>query len=184
MSIRKRKWKTPEGVEQTAWVVNYTDQAGKRRLKTFDKRKSADDFDANTRNEVRTGVHTSDSSSITVGEAGDRWIAACENAGLERTSVDAYRSHLTLHIKPFLGGRKLSQLTVAMVTDFERRLRNGTDTEKARSPAMVKPSLPNSMNPRGRFLSRKLDLMCSKETSTAVGISCSTFSIKQKHTAI
>ncbi|HVQ67235.1 MAG TPA: tyrosine-type recombinase/integrase [Bradyrhizobium sp.] len=138
MSIRKRKWKSADGVEQTAWVVNYTDQAGKRRLKTFEKKKSADDFDANTRNEVRTGIHTADSASITVGEAGDRWIAACENAGLERTSIDAYRSHLTLHIKPFLGVRKLSQLTVPMVTDFERRLRNGTDSEKPRSPAMVK----------------------------------------------
>ncbi len=138
MSIRKRIWKSPDGVEQTAWVVNYTDQAGKRRLKTFEKKKSADDFDSNMRNEVRTGVHTPDSSSITVGEAGDRWLAACENAGLERTTVDAYRSHLSLHIKPFLGARKLSQLSVPMVTDFERRLRDGTGTEKPRSPAMVK----------------------------------------------
>jgi integrase len=138
MSIRKRIWKSPDGLEQTAWVVNYTDQAGKRRLKTFEKKKSADDFDATTRNELRTGIHTPDSSSITVGVAGDRWIAACENAGLEKTTVDAYRSHLNLHIKPFLGARKLSQLTVPMVTDFERRLRDGTDTEKPRSPAMVK----------------------------------------------
>jgi integrase len=45
---------------------------------------------------------------------------------------------LELHIKPFLGARKLSQLNVPMVTDFERRLRDGTDTEKPRSPAMVK----------------------------------------------
>lgn len=138
MSIRKRKWKSANGVELTAWVVNYTDQAGKRRLKTFDKKKAADDFDAITRNEVRTGIHTPDSSSITVGEAGDRWLTACENAGLERTTVDAYRSHLNLHIKPFLGARKLSQLTVPMVTDFERRLRDGRDNEKPRSTAMVK----------------------------------------------
>jgi integrase len=93
MSIRKPKWKSPDGVEQTARVVNYTDQAGTRRLKTFDKKKSADDFDSNMRNEVRTGIHTPDSSSIAVGEAGDRWLTACENAGLERTTVDAYRSH-------------------------------------------------------------------------------------------
>jgi hypothetical protein len=105
MSIRKRKWKSTDGVEQTAWIVNYTDQAGKRRLKTFDKKKSADEFDASMRNELRTGIHTPDSSSITVSKAGDRWLVACENAGLERTTVDAYRSHLNLHITPFLGAK-------------------------------------------------------------------------------
>jgi integrase len=138
MSIRKRIWKSPDGVDQTAWVVNYTDQAGKRRLKTFEKKKSADDFDSSMRNELRTGIHTPDSSSITVSKAGTRWLAACENAGLERTTVDAYRSHLNLHITPFLGARKLSQLTVPMITDFERRLREGTEGEEPRSQAMVK----------------------------------------------
>jgi integrase len=66
MSVRKRKWKTASGVENEAWVVNYTDQTGKRRLKTFEK-KNADDFGATARNEVRIGIHTPDSSSITVG---------------------------------------------------------------------------------------------------------------------
>lgn len=138
MSIRKRKWKSADGIELTAWIVDYYDQAGKRRQKTFDKKKSADDFEAISRGEKKAGIHTPDSSSIKVGEAGERWIAACENAGLERTSVDAYRSHLDLHIKPLLGARKLSQLTIPMVTDFERRLRSGSDTEKPRSAAMVK----------------------------------------------
>ncbi|MCP3381259.1 site-specific integrase [Bradyrhizobium sp. CCGUVB4N] len=138
MSVRKRTWKAAEGVEKTAWVVNYTDQAGKRRLKTFDKKKAADDFDATVRNEVQAGIHTPDRASVTVGEAGDRWLASCESIGLERTTIDAYRSHLDLHIKPFLGARKLSQLTVPMITDFERKLRDGTETEKPRSAAMVK----------------------------------------------
>jgi integrase len=138
MSVRKRKWKTADGLDQESWVVNYTDQAGKRRLKSFDKKKAADKFDAVVRTELKIGIHTPDSSSITVGEAGDRWIAACTSAGLERTTIDAYRSHLELHIKPFLGKRKLSQLSVPMVTDFERKLRDGTETEKRRSVAMVK----------------------------------------------
>lgn len=138
MSVRKRKSKTAEGQDQESWVVNYTDQAGKRRLKSFDKKKAADKFDAVVRTELKIGIHTPDSSSIMVGEAGDRWITACTSAGLERTTIDAYRSHLELHIKPFLGRRKLSQLSVPMVTDFEWKLRDGSDTEKRRSPAMVK----------------------------------------------
>ena len=138
MSVRKRTWKNDEGVEKAAWVVDYVDQGGKRRLKTFERKKSADSFDTTARNEVRAGIHTADSASITVGEAGDRWIAACISAGLERTTIDAYRSHVDLHIKPFLGARKLSQLTVPIVSEFERNMRDGTDTEKPRSSAMVK----------------------------------------------
>jgi hypothetical protein len=33
MSIRKRTWKTAKGDAKEAWVVDYVDQAGKRRLK-------------------------------------------------------------------------------------------------------------------------------------------------------
>jgi integrase len=42
MSIRKRTWKTTKGDAKEAWVVDYVDQAGKRRLKTFSKKKDAD----------------------------------------------------------------------------------------------------------------------------------------------
>jgi integrase len=138
MSVRKRKWKNPDGVEKEAWVVDYVDQRGKRRLKTFVRKKNADSYDTTAKNEVMVGIHTPDSTSITVGKAGDRWLAACTSAGLERTTIDAYRSHVDLHIKPFLGACKLSQLTVPMVSEFERNLRDGTETERPRSAAMVK----------------------------------------------
>jgi len=138
MSIRKRVWKNGEGLQKTAWVVDYVDQGGKRRLKTFERKKDADDFHAMAKVEVKAGIHTADSSSITVAEAGELWLAACVNAGLERTTIDAYRSHVHLHINRFLGRRKLSELTVPLVSYFETKLRTGTDTEKPRSPAMVK----------------------------------------------
>jgi integrase len=41
MSIRKRTWKS-NGSEQTAWVVDYVDQSGKRRLRTFATKREAD----------------------------------------------------------------------------------------------------------------------------------------------
>jgi integrase len=138
MSIRKRSWKAAEGLEKVAWVVDYVDQAGKRRHKTFERKKEADSFHATAKVEVKAGIHTADNSSITVGEAGERWISACTSAGLERTTIDSYRSHLDLHIVPFLGRRKLPELTIPMVSDFETKLRTGTDHEKPRSLAMVK----------------------------------------------
>jgi len=39
MSIRKRTWKTAKGEAKEAWVVDYVDGAGKRRLKTFSKKR-------------------------------------------------------------------------------------------------------------------------------------------------
>jgi hypothetical protein len=90
MSIRKRVWKTAKGIEEAAWVVDYADASGTRRLKTFDKKKKADAFAANAHVKIREGVHVADSASVTVAEAGTLWIASAEQNGLER----AYRCQL------------------------------------------------------------------------------------------
>jgi integrase len=142
MSVRKRTWTTSKGVEKEAWIVDYVDQAGKRRLKTFAKKKAADNFEATANVEIRAGIHTADSASITIAEAGNLWIETCERAGLERATVDAYRQHLRLHIEPYLGRLKLSQLSAPMVREFEDKLARGDMPEGAsplpRSPAMVR----------------------------------------------
>ena len=70
---------------------------------------------------------------MTVAEAGELWVKACEVDELERATIDAYRQHLLLHICPYLGGYKLSQLTVPLVRKFKDDLRADN-----RSPAMVK----------------------------------------------
>ena len=43
MAIRQRKW-TWKGKEKSAWVVDYFDAKGKRRLKTFKTKRAADDW--------------------------------------------------------------------------------------------------------------------------------------------
>ena len=55
MSVRKRTWTTPKGEEKSAWVVDYVDQHGKRRLKTFARKKEADGFRAKAEHEVGEG---------------------------------------------------------------------------------------------------------------------------------
>ena len=45
MLIRKRSWTTSKGQPKEAWVVDYVDQAGRRHLKTFARKKDADDID-------------------------------------------------------------------------------------------------------------------------------------------
>jgi len=46
MSVRRRTWKKQDGSPGTAWVVAYTGKDGKRRIKTFDRKRAADLYHA------------------------------------------------------------------------------------------------------------------------------------------
>jgi len=130
-SVRKRTW-VSGGEKQEAWIADYFDQAGKRHIKTFAKKKAADAWLTDAKAEVRDGTHTADSASKTISDAGDAWLADAEADGLERSTIAQYRQHLQLHIKPHIGSVKLSRLTGPQVHDFRKTLR------KAKvSPAMV-----------------------------------------------
>jgi integrase len=136
MSVRKREWTTPKGEAKSAWVVDYFDGTGQRRLKTFKLKKDADKFAATASVEVREGVHVADGASITVEKAGKLWIISGQNAGLERSTINQRTSHYEHHIKPLIGEMLLSRLTVPAVRAFEDQLR-----KEGRSPAMVKKVL-------------------------------------------
>ena len=134
MSVRKRAWTTSKGEQKEAWVVDYVDQTGKRRLKTFAKKKAADNFAATANVEIRAGIHTADSASITVAEAGKLWIETRRaRRAWSAQRIDAYRQHLRLHIEPYLGNVKLSQLSAPMVREFEDKLARGDMPEGAPS---------------------------------------------------
>jgi len=53
-TVRKRKW-THKGVEREAWVVSYSDAAGTRRIKTFEKKRDADNYRLSVEQENATG---------------------------------------------------------------------------------------------------------------------------------
>ena len=112
---------------EEAWVVDYVDRSegGQRRLKTFEKKKDATAFAAQASVEIRAGVHTADSASMTIAEAGKLWIQTGEAKGLERATLAPYRQHLALHIEPYLGAVKLSQPSAPMVREFEDKLAKG-----------------------------------------------------------
>ncbi|MEO6014053.1 MAG: tyrosine-type recombinase/integrase [Devosia sp.] len=133
MSVRKRAWTTAKGEARTAWVVDYVDTKGKRRHQTFEKKRQADEFEKRAGVEVLDGVHVADAETVTVAEAGALWIKSGEAAGLERTTIDQRRQHLTLHITPFIGDTRLNKATVPWVREFQDKLR-----ESGRSPGMVK----------------------------------------------
>jgi integrase len=134
-SVRKRTWKTG-GAVKTAWIADYFDQAGKRRLKTFETRKAADAWLVNARHEVSQGIHTPASTSITVAEAGDLWLAQGEIDGLERSTLMQYRQHLEFHIKPLIGSVKLAELSPGMIQAHRNDL-----IREGRSRVMAKKAI-------------------------------------------
>jgi integrase len=132
----------PKGsLAKEAYVVVYAVN-GQRSQRTFDRKKDADAWIARTQIDVLNGTHTPDAASVTVREAGERWLKAAARH-LERATVDTYRQHLEFHILPYLGDLKLSRLTVAAVRDFEDKLSHGVppvgaNSAEPRSPAMVR----------------------------------------------
>src|SRR6516165_3455808 len=119
MSVRKRSWKTERGEIREAWVVDYSDQLGHRHLKTFARKRDADAYHARVAVDVGAGIHTADSRSITVSEAGRLWLTSREAAGIERASLENYREYLDLHIAPLIGATKLAALTAPFVREYE-----------------------------------------------------------------
>jgi integrase len=84
--VRERSWQSG-GETKTAWVADYFDQAGKRHLKTFERKKDADAWLVTTRGEIARGVHTAESSSVTLREAAELWIERARADGRERSTV-------------------------------------------------------------------------------------------------
>jgi integrase len=135
--VKKRKWVTKQGEGREAWIVDYTDQQGTRRLKTFTTKKEADAWLVQARYEVKLGTHTAASTSKTLGEAWELWIADSEANGLEVSTVRQPRQLLTHHIKPFIGGMKLAELNTPLLYQFDDQLRAAGRSLAMRRKVMV-----------------------------------------------
>lgn len=120
-TVRKRKW-THNGKDAEAWVVNYTDQGGKRRQKTFEKKKDADRWRTQVEGEIITGSHTPDRATITVAEAAQKFIADCERRrriGDRMTGYTLSNVRVLLnHVEARFGSRKLNSLSGMEIQDW------------------------------------------------------------------
>jgi integrase len=137
MAIRKRKWTTRSGQAREGWIVDYVDQQGDRHIKTFDRRKDADEYQATVKVDVRRGIHTAPSKSGTVAQAADDWIQFSEGEGLERATIAFYKQHV-VHIKARIGGLKLSSLTKPGINKFRDDLLVQSDAHPALSRLLAK----------------------------------------------
>lgn len=114
MSVRQRK-----GTDK--WCHDYFDGKGKRHQMLYRTKKEAKEAEAKVRMELKGNIHVADPDSITVKEAGEKWLEACNK--LERSTRDQYRGHLKHHINPNIGKTKLSKIGVPFVYAFLRQLR-------------------------------------------------------------
>ncbi len=168
MSVRKRTWTDAKGEERSAWVVDYKDQSGKRRLKTFKLKKEADAFALSAGSEVRDGTHVPDRDSITVSEACDNWLKSVAHAGREMSTQAQYRQHTELHIKPFIGRSKLTKLTVPFVRQFQDDLRDaGRSAEMVRRVTTSLGAVLSDAQERGQAIRNPVIELGKKKTRQA-----------------
>jgi integrase len=104
-----------------------------RRTKQFAKKSAGEAWLVETCHDVARGIHTPGSISPTVKGAGALWIKRCKEKQLEATTIKGYEEHCELHIYPFIGAKKLSDLTVPAVNGFSDQLRDA-----GRSAEMIK----------------------------------------------
>jgi hypothetical protein len=71
---------------------------GRRHIKTCRTKKEADSFLVHARHEIVRGVHTPESTSITIAEAARVWLEKGELEHLERSTLRQYSIHVKLHI--------------------------------------------------------------------------------------
>jgi integrase len=140
-SVRKRTWRSG-GQEKTAWVVDYFDQQGKRRLKTCRTKKEADEFRTTCSWEIKQGIHTPASTSITVAEAVAMWLEHGEAEELEAGTLRTYGIVANEHVVPIIGKYRLAQLTRPMVEQFRDDLLTGAVPDgRKRSRVMARKAL-------------------------------------------
>src|SRR5262249_23065146 len=110
--------RTKNGERREAWVVSYTDQVGHRHIETFARKRDADAYHATVGVDVRAGIHTAPSKSITVEQAAENWVNSVALEERERSTVEQYRQH-SAHINKRIGNMKLSALTAPGINNFK-----------------------------------------------------------------
>jgi integrase len=125
-SVAKREWTSPEGEKKIAWVVRYTDEAGKRRLVTKATKKAADAERLRIETELSAGVHTAKAKSVSIKELAsefERYTEERHRAGMIGQGYLAnVAAGLRLSIVPQLGAIAIADLTVDSIERFFRHL--------------------------------------------------------------
>jgi integrase len=133
MSIRKRVWTTPRGVQREAHIVDYKAwnpqrRAWQRKHKTFARKKDAQAWLADNSKAIKEKVFVHDRDSPTISAMATLWIEAVTrgrgNRGpAEASTLRQYNYQVNTHIVPsHIGEMKICDLTKADVEDWRNDL--------------------------------------------------------------
>lgn len=124
-SVAKREW-THGGVKKTAWVVRYTDQDGKRRMKTFVQKKSADKYRLQVTMGIEKGEHTAGSQVLDVKALCSAYLRHSEDRVRDGRIGQSRYQILTISINKsivrHIGHYKSPDLTPMIIEDFYRKM--------------------------------------------------------------
>jgi integrase len=110
-TIRERAWTNAKGAVSKRWQVDFVDQEGRRRHKQFRQKKAADAWLVNARSQVAAGTFTPDSSSATIRDAGDLWLARARLEKLERSTITDYLRSTEIIFDLLAPDTRLARLT-------------------------------------------------------------------------
>ena len=99
MSVRRTQWERRKA-SRGKLDRRLRRRAGDRHIETFVRKTDADDRHAEIKGEIKKGIDTATSKSITVDEAGRLWLESCEAGGQERATIDAPAAHQPSHRAP------------------------------------------------------------------------------------
>lgn len=115
--VRKRRGK---------WVVDFRDQTGARRWRTFDTRKAAEDAMTELRKQVKDGVFIDAAKLPTFAEVATRWLDGKRDH--PHSTWDFWRGHVENHLLPAFGPLRVDHVTSQAVEAFRNQKRDGCDT--------------------------------------------------------
>ena len=108
--VSKRPW-TYKGIRKHAWVYRYMAQ-GRRRQKTFGRKKDADAFARQKEGEIARGEVAR--ASVAIGEAAEQYLRFQElrmrDGVIGRGRYELVKRHMNLYVKPFLGKMRFDEI--------------------------------------------------------------------------
>jgi integrase len=145
-SVRKRV--LPSG--KARWLVDFVDPAGNRRNKNFDRKKDADAFLDQVKEQIRAGTLVMDDQTITVRAACETYLESASVKTLELSTWSQYEQHVRVHIIPRIGDVLLTQLTERRVYEFIDGLTTEVSVAMARKVLATLKRVITSAQRRGQ----------------------------------
>lgn len=117
--VSKRTWTNKDGVKKQCWIIDFTDDNGKRHKKSgFKTKVDAERHLLEILSSVNNGTYKSRNSKITFAEAASNYIELHAEIYCRKTTSDGYKSYLKYHLLPSFGDKLLTNISTTDIQKF------------------------------------------------------------------